>query len=314
MSARGDSTNPGPRDARARATGWRGRRLRASLVATGRGWSVVEVGAVSVGAAWFLLLVAAVLRLRPRVGPVPDPLGRRLTPVETGLLRGGSRGRRRRGWSNCIWPARWRPGGGGPSGPVGPVCRAAVRRSPAPCTTRCSVPSTHAVCTAWTGYGTPSGTWPPNWSRRGWWCRGDGYGSYGACCSRSSPPRPRGHRGRADGGVAAVRSPRRRRGGGPVGLAPPDPARCGSPRPAAPVSRGGPPRDGTPPGRPAAERRTVRRPGAPRPAPPVHRGERAADPPAEGAHGPGRRLRRGVRELRGLTGSGGRRSGGLRLR
>ncbi|WP_165365079.1 TIGR04222 domain-containing membrane protein [Streptomyces sp. C] len=52
----------------------------------------VVVGAVSVGAAWFLLLVAAVLRLRPGAGPVPDPLGRRLTPVETALLRGGDWG------------------------------------------------------------------------------------------------------------------------------------------------------------------------------------------------------------------------------
>ncbi|MFD3700315.1 TIGR04222 domain-containing membrane protein [Streptomyces sp. NPDC058646] len=44
------------------------------------------------GAAWLLLLIAAALRLRPGRPLVPAPLGRRLSPVETGLLRGGGRG------------------------------------------------------------------------------------------------------------------------------------------------------------------------------------------------------------------------------
>lgn len=50
------------------------------------------INAVSAGAAWLLLLIAAALRLRPGRQPVPEPLGRRLSPVEIGLLRGGGRG------------------------------------------------------------------------------------------------------------------------------------------------------------------------------------------------------------------------------
>ncbi|MFD7260477.1 TIGR04222 domain-containing membrane protein [Streptomyces sp. NPDC059874] len=53
---------------------------------------MLVINAVSAGAAWLLLLMAAALRLRPDLRPVPDPLDRRLSPVETGLLRGGRRG------------------------------------------------------------------------------------------------------------------------------------------------------------------------------------------------------------------------------
>lgn len=53
---------------------------------------MVVINSVWAGAAWLLLLIAAGLRLRPGRQPVPDPLGRRLSPVETGLLRGGGRG------------------------------------------------------------------------------------------------------------------------------------------------------------------------------------------------------------------------------
>ncbi|MFJ4776210.1 TIGR04222 domain-containing membrane protein [Streptomyces sp. NPDC088762] len=53
---------------------------------------MLVINAVLSGAAWLLLLTAAALRLRPGRPPVPEPLGRRLSPVETGLLRGGARG------------------------------------------------------------------------------------------------------------------------------------------------------------------------------------------------------------------------------
>ncbi|MET9609326.1 TIGR04222 domain-containing membrane protein [Streptomyces sp. NPDC006512] len=53
---------------------------------------MLVINAVPAGAAWLLLLIAAALRLHPGRKPVSGPLGRRLTPVETGLLRGGGRG------------------------------------------------------------------------------------------------------------------------------------------------------------------------------------------------------------------------------
>ncbi|MEU3726680.1 TIGR04222 domain-containing membrane protein [Streptomyces sp. NPDC031705] len=53
---------------------------------------MLVIDAVSAGTAWLLLLLAAVLRLRPGRRPRRDPQGRRLSPVETGLLRGGARG------------------------------------------------------------------------------------------------------------------------------------------------------------------------------------------------------------------------------
>ncbi|MFF4368168.1 TIGR04222 domain-containing membrane protein [Streptomyces sp. NPDC001594] len=49
---------------------------------------MLVVNAVPVAGAWLLLLIAAALRLCPGRGP----LERRLSPVETGLLRGGARG------------------------------------------------------------------------------------------------------------------------------------------------------------------------------------------------------------------------------
>ncbi|AZM87167.1 TIGR04222 domain-containing membrane protein [Streptomyces sp. W1SF4] len=52
------------------------------------GGCVLVVNAVSAAGAWLLLLIAAVLRLRPGRGQ----LDRRLSPVEVGLLRGGARG------------------------------------------------------------------------------------------------------------------------------------------------------------------------------------------------------------------------------
>ncbi|MFF4013193.1 TIGR04222 domain-containing membrane protein [Streptomyces sp. NPDC001717] len=77
------------------------------------------INAVSAGVAWLLLLIAAALRLRPGRQPVPDALGRRLSPVQTGLLRGGRRGAAQTGLVELYlagsvkagWQRTVRPGG-----------------------------------------------------------------------------------------------------------------------------------------------------------------------------------------------------------
>lgn len=49
------------------------------------------VHALSAGVPWLLLLIAAAMRLPPGRRPVPDPLGRPLSPVRASVLRGGGR-------------------------------------------------------------------------------------------------------------------------------------------------------------------------------------------------------------------------------
>ncbi|MFE2323778.1 TIGR04222 domain-containing membrane protein [Streptomyces sp. NPDC059385] len=53
---------------------------------------MLVVNAVSAAVAWLLVVIAAALRLRPGGRSGSGPLDRRLSPVETSLLRGGARG------------------------------------------------------------------------------------------------------------------------------------------------------------------------------------------------------------------------------